>query len=157
MPEAGAAEYRTSVIMSHTSEMTCHHVSKAATQPAGLDLDSPLLPCDAVTESVSPNQEIHNYYEEVSTHIKYKLNEHKSLAAAWQQHQDADAAVVQAAAALSQAEEGVCIAHRSTCTTLHVYACVTADNSSPRTGQRRGLLHTRVLKHHPASLCVCGC
>ena len=63
----------------------------------------------AVSQSVNPNQEIHNYYEEVSTHIKYKLTEYKGLTAAWQQHQDANTAVEQATSALTHAEEEVCI------------------------------------------------
>ncbi len=66
-------------------------------------------PAHAVSQSVSPNQEIHNYYEEISTHIKYKLTEYKGLTAAWQQHQDADTAVEQATSALTRAEEEVCI------------------------------------------------
>lgn len=65
--------------------------------------------CVAVSQTVGPNQEIHNYYEEVSTHIKYKLSEFKGLTAAWRQHQDADTAVEQATAALAHAEEEVCI------------------------------------------------
>ncbi len=63
----------------------------------------------AVSRSVSPNQEIHNYYEEISTHIKYKLTEYKGLTAAWQQHQDADTAVEQATSAVTHAEDEVCI------------------------------------------------
>ena len=63
-----------------------------------------------MAQSVSPNQEIHNYYDEISTHIKYKLNEFKSLTAAWRQHQEADAAVEQATAAVSRAEEEVWLA-----------------------------------------------
>lgn len=50
--------------------------------------------------TVSPNQEIHNYYEEISTHIKYKLTEFKGLTSAWQQQQSAVAAIQQAEAAV---------------------------------------------------------
>ncbi len=71
-------------------------------------------PAHAVSQSVSLNQEIHNYYEEISTHIKYKLTEYKGLTAAWQQHQDADSAVAQATSALTHAEEEVCIMHPMT-------------------------------------------
>ena len=54
----------------------------------------------AVQKKVSPNQEIHNYYEEVSTHIKYKLTEFKGLTAAWQTQQNALAAIETAEAAV---------------------------------------------------------
>ena len=54
----------------------------------------------AVQKTVSPNQEIHNYYEEVSTHIKYKLTEFKGLTAAWQTQQNALAAIETAEAAV---------------------------------------------------------
>ena len=60
-----------------------------------------------MSHSVGPNQEIHNYYDEVSTHIKYKLSEFKGLTAAWRQHQAADVAVGQATAVLAHAEEEV--------------------------------------------------
>ena len=58
------------------------------------------LCCHTVEQTVSANQEIHNYYEEVSTHIKYKLTEHKGLTSAWQQQQHAAAAVQAAEAAV---------------------------------------------------------
>ncbi|DBA94055.1 TPA: hypothetical protein ACH3X1_001704 [Trebouxia sp. C0004] len=66
-----------------------------------------LFSMSQVARSVSPNQEIHNYYEEISTHIKYKLTEYKGLTAAWQQHQDSDTAVQQATLALIHAKEEV--------------------------------------------------
>ena len=63
--------------------------------------------CCAVTRAVSDNQEIHNYYDEISTRIKYKLSEYKGLAAAWQLTQAASSAVEEAQAALSHAHEEV--------------------------------------------------
>ena len=67
------------------------------------------MPCflDAVSKKVTLNQEIHNYYEEVSTRIRHKLNEFKGLSAAWSAYQQAEADIVQAAADLSDAEEQV--------------------------------------------------
>ena len=70
--------------------------------------------CDAVSRSARDTQEIHNYYDEISTHIKYKLHEYKGLAAAWQRQQDALGAVGQAQAALSLAHREVC------CWPMHV-------------------------------------
>lgn len=63
--------------------------------------------CGAGTRAVSDNQEIHNYYDEISTRIKYKLSEYKGLSATWQQTQAAGSVVEEASAALSHAHEEV--------------------------------------------------
>ena len=75
--------------------------------PYPLCMHWPRGACAAGSEKVSANQEIHNYYEEVSTHIKYKLNEFKGLTAAWQQTQNASKAVDEARADLLHAHEEV--------------------------------------------------
>ena len=67
------------------------------------------LCCHTVEQTVSANQEIHNYYEEVSTHIKYKLTEHKGLTSAWQQQQHAATAVQAAEAAVLASLNEVCV------------------------------------------------
>ena len=63
--------------------------------------------CGAGSKTVSDNQEIHNYYDEISTHIKYKLNEYKGLTAAWQQTQNASSTVDETQATLARAHEEV--------------------------------------------------
>lgn len=67
--------------------------------------DGPAWP--AVHNTVSPHQEIHNYYEEVSTHIRYKLQQYQSLTAAWHKAQQANADVQSAEAAVLQALQEV--------------------------------------------------
>ena len=82
--------------------------------------------CVAGSRTVSANQEIHNYYEEVSTHIKYKLNEFKGLSAAWQQTQNANKAVDQAQALLLHAHEQVSSKHTLSHETLQQQNCVSS-------------------------------
>ena len=61
----------------------------------------------AVSQTVSADQDIHNYYDEVSTRIKYRLNDCKGLRAAWDTQQQAEAAIAQAQADLSCAQDQV--------------------------------------------------